>query len=179
MSYYLRSANVTADGDIISPEVSYYGEDDQFRNTRGVLLHHISVADQTGAATPLAELWGGSLASGPGIIFHINIASPGIVTTVEPHGLSNGQRVFLSGTDGDIGDVSGIVAGATSRTFNIGVNTTALGSRGQIHVATSIMKLTNFGATSLGGAGGIGPFVGVYVDTNANNRVDVLYRDMG
>ena len=175
MTFYLRPAFVTADGDIILPDVDYIGES-EMRSQKGRVLHFVGVNDE-GAGTPLAEIIGGKHVPINAKIMGITAAAPAVFTTDIAHGLVNGDRVFVSGTDGDVGDQSGVVAGATATTFDIGANAAVAGTKGRIHETESIIKLTNFGSTSLGDDWGVGPYVGFYVDTNANNRVTILYRD--
>lgn len=176
MTYYLRPAFVTADGDIITPQVEYVGEE-EFRSATKKIVHHISVNDE-GAGTPLAELIGGKFVPINAKIIAISTAATSVFTTDEAHGLSNTDRVFVSGTDGDFGDQSGVVANVTAKTFElVGLTCAVAGTKGRIHEVETVIKLTNFGATGLGDHEGVGPYIGFYVDTNANNRVNILFRD--
>lgn len=176
MTFYLRPAFVTADGDIITPQVEYVGEEG-FRSATKKILYHVSVNDE-GAGTPLAEIIGGKFVPIIAKILSISTAVTAVFTTDIAHGLSNGDRVFVSGTDGDFGDRSGVVANVTATTFELtGLAALVAGTKGRIHEVETVIKLTNFGATGLGDHEGVGPYIGFYVDTNANNRVNILFRD--
>ncbi len=179
MSFHLRPAFVLADGDILVPSVQYVGSQ-LARNARALVLHHHSLDDESGAATALSELFGGLFVPINALIIANTAESPSVFTTDVAHGLSDTDRVFISGTDGDVGDQSGVVANKTATTFElVGVDAAVIGTKGRVHEVESIHKLTAFGAVALGtGSEGVGPYIGVYVDTNANCRVNILYHEI-
>lgn len=75
------------------------------------------------ADQPAGNLTGGYTTNG---ITAITAASPGVITCTA-HGLSNGDKVWIEGIEGTMGEVlTGLftVAGVATNTFNVGVNTT-------------------------------------------------------
>jgi hypothetical protein len=63
----------------------------------------------------------------------ITLATPGVITTSEPHNLVTGDRIYLTGTD-STPTINGprVVTVLSSTTFNVGVDTTGAGTTGQI-----------------------------------------------
>jgi len=164
---HLLPISRTADGDAILPALG-----------RRYVVHHMGVNDE-GAGTALFELYGAKPVAIAAPITSISIAAPAVIAATA-HGLSIGDKVFLAHTDGDIGDGYGVVDAAnfTVDTISLtGKAATVAGTKGVIHLAESINKLTNFGDSSLGGSLGVGPYVGLYMDLNANCRGNILYHE--
>jgi len=82
------------------------------------LLHGVVISATT-SATLLCDIFAGLLLPIGGYITGYTLATPAVFTTAVAHGLTIGDRVFLSGTDGDITPRSGVVDAAsfTSTTF--------------------------------------------------------------
>jgi hypothetical protein len=73
--------------------------------------------------------WTFNLLTRSGYVTAADNANPGQITTATPHGLSNGDKVIITGIAGAVGynNVTFTIGNVTSKTFTIGVNAAGFG----------------------------------------------------
>jgi len=118
-----RSAGASCENDanylVLVPTTSGYGK---ARGLASGLVSNLVALDEANQE-PGGALTGGYATNG---ITAITAANPGVITSTS-HGLANGDKIWVEGVVGTMGEVlTGLftVAGVTTNTFNVGVNTT-------------------------------------------------------
>lgn len=179
MSFNLQTVihDWTADGLILVEQATFPDHTANAIRYRGFVLHHLSLIDQA-TATMQCDLYGAEMmpvARVSSISIH---ATDPVITTEADHGLSNGNVVFLLGDDSDHTIIWGIVADAdgNSKTFTLPGVTTVAGTKGSVHKSNAICKKNREAEYPLSaGENGLGPYAAVWLDSQADNLVELLY----
>lgn len=184
MTFYLKRVRLdwtTRDALILdaSMDVPFPDNKEEIRYL-GYICHRAILMDE-GSATLKMDLFGAKLQPKARIVSVSIDASDPLVTCDQAHGLTDGVTVFILGDGSDHTLPYGIVDNATATTFTLPGVTTVAGTGGTVHLSETIYQLAPVaaGVYELGaGDKGMGPYAAVWLDSNADNIVDLFYHEM-